>query len=219
MRPWLLVGLMTAGCAVRVAEPLDSAEPVDPAAVGGLFDVYAATCAGPEGVDDCSPQQFERTFARELSAIRRHRSELVAHWMDAICAGHHTAAYGLAWANVREALPCLREALLADRYFYGWESSDAHELAARMRDDQYPRHMARILAIERLSGRPVAEAVALTPDERARLVRESSQDAEPGGAPDVARWLLGKLAPELGAEPVADPAPDVPGSAPSRVSR
>lgn len=193
---------MTTGCAGRVAHPLESPT------VAELLDVYAATCAGPEGVHDCSPQQFERTFARELPAMRRHRSELVAHWMDSICAGHHTAAYGLAWANVREALPCLRAGLLADRYFYGWESSDAYELAARMRDDQYPRHVARILAIEALSGRPVAEAVALTPDERARLVRERSQDAEPGGAPDVARWLLRKLAPELDAESFADPAPD-----------
>ena len=189
MWAWLLVGLLTVGC---VAGP----EPVPSPTVGDLLDVYAATCAGPEGLDDCSPERFELTFARELPAMRRFRSELVDHWTAALRAGDHAAAYGLAWANVRPALPDLREGLLAERYFYGWESSDAHEPSARMRDHNYPRHLARILAIEALSGQPIADAVALTPGERARLVEESLEGDEPGGPSDVARWLLIKLSPE-----------------------
>jgi len=169
-------------------------QPVEPAQVDELLAVFAAACAGPEGVEDCSVARFEHTFARELPAMQRRRSELVARWMGALRAGGHSAAYGLAWAGAREALPLLRAGLLADRYFYGWESSDAESLAARMRDEQYPRHLARIGAIEALSGRPIREAVALTPEEQEALVRESLEGGEPGDPPDVARWLLSKLA-------------------------
>lgn len=187
MRRCLFVALLM-GCGASTHPPVEAAQ------VDELLAVFAAACAGPEGVEDCSVARFEDTFARELPELRRRRSELVAHWMDALRAGGHSAAYGLAWAGAREALPLLREGLLADRYFYGWESSDAASLAARMRDEQYPHHLARIGAIEALSGRPITEAVALTPEEQEALVRESLEEGEPGGPPDVARWLLIKLA-------------------------
>ena len=188
MRRCLFVGLLVAGCGASTPQP------AEPEAIEELLAVFAAACAGPEGVEDCSVARFEHTFARQLPEMRRRRSELVAHWMRALRAGGHSAAYGLAWADAREALPLLREGLLVDRDFYGWESSDAESLAARMRDEQYPHHLARIGAIEALSGRPIREAVALTPEEQEALVRESLEEGEPGGPPDVARWLLIKLA-------------------------
>lgn len=153
-------------------------------------------CAGPEGVDDCAPARFERTFAHRLPAMRAHRDQLVPIWLERLERGEHAPAYALAWAGARDALPVLRRALLEDRHFYGWETRTPCAIEGRMSDDNHPHQVARILAIEHLSGTGVARAVALTPAERAALVREAYQPGEPGQASDVARWLLLRLAPE-----------------------
>ncbi len=164
--------------------------------------MYAAHCAGPEGLSDCAPEAFEATFRDRLPSFRAHRAELERRWTASAEAGGHSAAYGLAWLGAVGAVPSLRRTLLADRNFYGWESSDAETPEARMRDDQYPHQMARILAIEHLTKRPIQKAVALTPDERALLVAEAFAPGEPGEAQDVARWLLSKLAPDAISTPV-----------------
>jgi len=119
--------------------------------------------------------------------------------MQALRRGSHVAAYGVAWAGAREAVPLLREGLLRERYFYGWESSDAPSIEARTRDEQYPRHVARILALEHLTGRPIREAVGLTQSERGVLAAEAMRDREPGGPGDVARWLLLELSADTSA--------------------
>ncbi|MBX3273448.1 MAG: hypothetical protein KF729_24505 [Sandaracinaceae bacterium] len=153
-------------------------------------------CAGPEGLDDCSLERFEETFADRLPRLRAHRDAVVERWRASLEAGSHAAAYGLAWADDRASLPALRRGLLEERYFYGWESSDAFTIEARMRDEQYPRHLARVRAIEHLSRADLATAVGLTPDERAALVRDAYAEGEAGGPHDAARWLLARLAPD-----------------------
>lgn len=175
--------------------------------VEALLADYAAACAGPEGMDSCDPDHFEETFRDDLAGLRAHRDALVERWMRSLEAGDHAATYGLSWAGERRAIPLLRRGLLADRSFYGWESSDARTLEARMRDEQHPAQMARIAALERLGGAKVREVVALSSHERAALVREAFAAGDPGDPPDVARWLLLRLAPEaLAARAVAPPA-------------
>ncbi len=178
---------------------------VDDPKLEALADL--SLCAGPEGLDDCSLERFEVTFADRLPGLRAHRDAVVERWRASLHGGNHAAAYALAWAGDEASLPALRQGLLEERYFYGWESSDAFTIAARMRDDQYPRHVARARAIEHLSGEDLATAVALTDDERAQLVRDAYAEGEAGGAHDAARWLLTRLAPEA---LVATPAPSDP---------
>jgi hypothetical protein len=200
----LCLGLAACG---PVARPAPSAPVAAELTVDELAARYAANCSGPEGMTACDPPHFEQTFRDELAALRAHRDALVARWMRSLEEGAHAPAYGLAWARERGALPALRRGLLADRAYYGWESSDATKLEARMRDEQYPSQMARILALEKLGGAPVRDVVALTPEERAALVREAFEPGEPGGRSDVARWLLLRLAPDALAPRAIAPAP------------
>ncbi len=189
------LALVLAACAPAVDPPAPPPAPAPTASVPELLAESAARCAGPEGLTDCAPGAFEATFQDQLTSFRAHRAELERQWTADVEAGGHSAAYGLAWLGAVGAVPSLRRTLLADRNFYGWESSDAETMEARMRDDQYPHQMARILAIEHLTKRPIQEAVALTIDERALLVAEAFALGEPGEAQDVARWMLWKLAP------------------------
>jgi len=201
------VCLVLAACA-PAAHPTQTTPPAPPLGVEGLLSIYAANCAGPEGATACDTSaHFEETFRAELPALRARRDELVSAWMRLLEGGAHAPAYGLAWAGERRALPALRRGLLADRSFYGWESSDAATPEARMRDEQYPSQTARIVALEKLGGGPVREVVALTPAERASLVREAFEPGAPGGPSDVARWLLLRLAPDALAPRTIAPAP------------
>lgn len=199
LAPVVVFGLHASCSGARSGEPAEPQRASSvhvPPDLDELLDAIAAHCAGPEGVEACAPNQFEETFAEKLPRFVAHREALVRHWLAALERGNHTAAYGLAWARHRAGLPALRKSLLSDRYFYGWESDDANTLEARMRDDQYPHHLAFISAIEHISGKPLAEAVALQPTERAALLAEARQPGDEGGPQDVARWLLHKLAPD-----------------------
>lgn len=173
-------------------------------------EVLAIHCAGPEGLEDCAPEAFGATFRDSLPWLEAHRDEVEAHWLGAL-ERSHAYAYGLAWLRSEPALPLLRARLLADRYFYGWESDHPEDLEVRLRDDQYPHHLAYILAIERISGRELADAVALTAEERDRLIAETlRQPADTEADADVARWLLLKLLrPERPIEAVTAIAPTI----------
>ena len=162
--------------------------------VDELMELYQATCAGPEGVQDCAPPLFEATFRAEIGSFRAHRQELVQRWLRGLEHGH-VGAFGLAWAREPRAIPLLRRGLLEERYFYGWETTDPSAREVRLRDDQYPRHMARILALEYLTGLPIRDAVALRGPECALLEQEASAGGPPGGPADAATWLFSKLCP------------------------
>lgn len=193
----LVQSLSSVACAPASVRPAPIAPPPAPTEprldFEELLTIYAQTCSGPEGVHDCAPAEFESTFREELPSFLAHRERLVEGWLAGLEQGAHSPAYGLAWAQEKRAIAPLRRGLLQEQYFYGWESSDASSHAARMRDDQYPRHQARILALTHLTGESIDRAVALEDHERSTLWRQAFAVGEPGGPPDVARWLLLKL--------------------------
>ena len=139
----------------------------------------------------------------EVARLARERTAVEDRLMAALAPnseGYYAkygAAYLLADLKCHRALPVLRQALLKDRYFYGWEGPDYGTAEAYADDTQYSHHLAYIAAIERISGKPIAEAVALTDEERRALEAEAAR-AKPtteDTAPWVAKWLLAKLAP------------------------
>lgn len=139
----------------------------------------------------------------EVARLARERTAVEDRLMAALAPnseGYYAkygAAYLLADLKCRRALPVLRQALLKDRYFYGWEGPDYSTTEAYADDTQYSHHLAYITAIERISGKPIAAAVALTDAERRALEAEAAR-AKPtpeDTAPWVAKWLLAKLSP------------------------
>ena len=110
-------------------------------------------------------------------------------WIERLTAGERDAAFGLAYLGSVRALPELRLELLKERHFYGWESSRPDAPDVVYADEQYPRQLALISAIERISHRPLTSVVRLSPDERRSLQRDAAH-CDRGAA---ARWLLHKL--------------------------
>jgi hypothetical protein len=157
--------------------------------VDQVVDKLAAKCSGPDGVEVCGPPVFAATFAHELPVIGANRGELEHRWIERLGAGDRDAAFGLAYLGSVRALPELRLELLNERHFYGWESSRPDAPDVLYADEQYPRQLALISAIEHISRRRVTSVVRLSPDERRWLQRDAT-DCERGAA---ARWLLNKL--------------------------
>jgi hypothetical protein len=153
-----------------------------------------SACSGPEGLEDCVPPAFADTFRPELPVIEANRRMFEHLWIESLARGDRAAAFGLAYLDSRRALPHLRLELLNERYFYGWESSRPDAPDVLYADEQYPRHLALISAIEHISRRPFTSFVRLSPEELSWLRRDAA-DCDRGAA---ARWLLHKL----GGEPL-----------------
>jgi hypothetical protein len=142
-----------------------------------VFGDIALVCDGPEGVEACAPAAFAEKFEDRLRwwfPSMTKRDDLEGLWLTMLAGGDHVTAYGLAWLDSKRALPELRRQLLADRYFYGWETSTPDPPDNVYADEQYPHHQAYILAIEKISGRPVRDVVMLTHAERAGLRRDAA---------------------------------------------
>ena len=157
--------------------------------VAEVVDNVAAACSGPDGVEACGPSVFAAAFTHELPVISANRGELEHRWIERLGAGDRDAAFGLAYLGSVRALPELRLELLNERHFYGWESSRPDAPDVLYADEQYPRQLALISAIEHISRRPVTSVVRLSPDERRWLQRDTTH-CDRGAA---ARWLLHKL--------------------------
>jgi hypothetical protein len=160
-----------------------------PRTVNEIRESVAFTCEGPEGLEYCSPRTFAATFAADLPYIKAYRSQLEHRWLEDLEAGGYVAAFGLAYLGSARALPDLRLRLLSERHFYGWESSRPDAPDVLYADEQYPRHLALISAIEHISGQPLSATVSLSRSERRRLLADASDcDSSP-----AAHWLLHKL--------------------------
>jgi hypothetical protein len=116
--------------------------------------------------------------------------------------GSVAAAWIAGYFRFESSLPLLRQNLLADRYFYGWEGPDPEKESTYLLDQKYTHHIAYMAAIEAITGPRLTESVALTAVEIESLKSEANVDfAKKDEAPEkvqrglCARWLLLKLAP------------------------
>ena len=102
--------------------------------------------------------------------------------------------------RIESSLPFIKQILLHDRYFYGWEGPDYSKEWAYLDDEQYIDSLACIAAIEAIAGKPLRESITLTPAELATLKEEANVDFEKGSPipgrvelAESAKWLLSKL--------------------------
>ncbi|MEM9347914.1 MAG: hypothetical protein AAGB26_15000 [Planctomycetota bacterium] len=107
--------------------------------------------------------------------------------------GDYRAAWVAGYLRLRSSLQLLRQGLLAERYFYGWEGPDYTQDSSWLHDWQYTHHLAYIAAIEAITGRSIHEAVVLTDSEFAYLRAESVSSDISKEDRMRARWLLLKL--------------------------
>jgi hypothetical protein len=86
-------------------------------------------------------------------------------------------------------LPELRRRLITERHFYGWETSTPDRPEVLYAEDQFPQHQRLMSRIEYVSGRPLRDAIRLSPAERLQLRR----DAAGCDGWRAATWLLHEL--------------------------
>ena len=136
----------------------------------------------------------------ELRFLHEHIGEVEQYVNARLQTGTLEAAWLAGYFRIESSLPLLRENLLTDRYFYGWEGPDPDQESSYLLDEQYTHHHVYIAAIEAITGRPLKESVALTPAEIEKLKAEADVDfAKRGEIPGrverglCARWLLSKL--------------------------
>ena len=142
--------------------------------------------------------------SEEIKRMHRQIDSVEDYVNDCLEKGELGAAAVAAYFRLEACLPFLREALLTDRYFYGWEGPDYSKDEAYLIDDQYPHHRMYIAAIEGITGKPLAESVKLTASEKQALLHEAAlaeqiSDADWSLKAQAmrARWLLLKLNVEI----------------------
>lgn len=158
-----------------------------------ILDEKAHLLAGPE--TESASDAFSQD---ELARMRRDIAVVAPEILRQLKEGNHGYAHLALALDVREAMPALRTNLLRDRYFYCWEGPDYSQEEAYLLDEQYTHHTVYINALTGLSGKPIAEAVAITPAEVRQLEAEArkadlSRDDIDNAKYFCARWLLGKL--------------------------
>jgi hypothetical protein len=87
------------------------------------------------------------------------------------------------------SIPELRRQLIAERAFHGWESATPDRPEILYEENQFHRQRMLMLRIEQLSGRPLRDAIKLSPAERLQLRR----DAAGCDGWRAATWLLHEL--------------------------
>lgn len=135
-------------------------------------------------------------LGKELAQLRKYSRQVEPILLENLRNGHHGAAYVLAYLGTTEALPILRERLLNERYFYGWEGTDRTDEKSYLSDNQFPRHVAYMTAIERISGQPIWEAMKLSDAEKTKLENEARKIRPLSTGTEryfAAKWLLIKL--------------------------
>lgn len=186
---------MIAGCAAT-DEPSSSAHRSETRTLLAerlhLFSGPEATAGTVYVRETFSPDQL-RVMHREVDTLE---DEVNRRLLD----GDHSAAWIAAYFRIESSLPYLRNGLLAERSFYGWEGPDYTQEQAWLQDQQYPRQMGYITAIEAITGKPIDQAIVLDKTERENLIKEASIDdidwrtnALSYERTMCAKWMLQKL--------------------------
>jgi hypothetical protein len=107
--------------------------------------------------------------------------------------------YLAAYLRLPSAVPVLKQHLIYNEAFYGWEGGDYTQIERYLEDPQYPYQMADLRAIELITGKPVHEAIDLSEKEHDYLKALSdkcrAENTEELTKYCRGRWLLAKLRP------------------------
>lgn len=165
-----------------------------------LRDEKFASLGGPETSTFADVRSL--FTAEELRFLHEHIRDVERYANATLQGGSVSSAWIAGYFRIESSLPLLRQLLLTDRYFYGWEGPDPEQESSYLLDEQYTHHRAYIAAIEAITGKSLRESIELTPAEIDNLKSEASIDfAKRGSEPEkvqrglCARWLLSKLMP------------------------
>ncbi len=93
--------------------------------------------------------------------------------------------------RVEKVLRLVRHHFLTPRRCYGWEGPDYSQLESFLTDNQYQYSITYLEAIEAITGKPIADAIVLTPAESARIEKHATN--EKSAFHHWALWIQRKL--------------------------
>ena len=170
-RPWipgflaavLAAAMALAGCSKAGApSPAIAPEGQDPAAA--TFAKAAIRVFSGDWIDYDIPVT-EAFSGQDLEILRRNLPSLITMVEDALGTGSVWGAKLAGHFKVSKVVPLLRHHLLTPQRTYGWEGPDYSKPESYLLDEQYQYSMAYLQAIEDISGKPIHQAVNLTPSE------------------------------------------------------
>lgn len=166
--------------------PVASTEP--PTALDLLHKIRAS-CPDPARPDGCSPLTLTVALANDMPAIGANYRTIEERYLARLVSEEYLPIHALGFLRSRRALPVLRASLFITASPADWLGRP-EDPSIFYADEQFPRHLALMQAIESIEGLPIGRAFKLTPAEHRRLSRAA---AACHGA-TTAQWLLNKLA-------------------------
>ena len=113
---------------------------------------------------------IEKVFStQDLAILGENRDALVLMIESALRQDSVWGARLAGHFRVEKVLWLIRYHFLTPRRCYGWEGPDYSQLESFLTDNQYQYSITYLEAIEAITGKPIAEAIVLTPAESTRI--------------------------------------------------
>jgi len=113
---------------------------------------------------------IEEVFStQDLAILGENRDALVSMIESALGQDSVWGARLAGHFRVEKVLWLVRHHFLKPRRCYGWEGPDYSQLESSLTDNQYQYSITYLEAIEAITGKPIAEAIVLTPAESTRI--------------------------------------------------
>ncbi len=121
---------------------------------------------------------MEEVFStHDLAILGENRDALVS--MIEFALGRQDSVWGARLAGhfrVEKVLRLVRHHFLTPRRCYGWEGPDYSQLESFLADNQYQYSITYLEAIEAITGKPIADAIVLTPAESTRIEKHATNE-------------------------------------------
>lgn len=179
--------LLVCGC-VASHGPMEKRSAQD-----NVAQVFAMTAVRVFDIDHADyGYPMEKVFStHDLAILGENRDALVLMIESALGQDSVWGARLAGHFRVEKVLWLVRYHFLTPRRCYGWEGPDYSQLESFLTDNQYQYSITYLEAIEAITGKPIAEAIVLTPAESTRI--ENYAMNEKSGFYHWALWIQRKL--------------------------
>jgi len=121
---------------------------------------------------------IEEMFSTQDLAILGENCDALVSMLE-FALGRQDSVWGARLAGhfrVEKVLRLVRHHFLTPRRCYGWEGPDYSKLENFLTDNQYQYSITYLEAVEAITGKPIADAIVLTPDESARIEKHATNE-------------------------------------------
>jgi len=165
--------LLLCGC-VASHDPMEKRSGQD-----NVADVFATAAIRVFDTDHADfDVPIEKVFStQDLAILGENRDALVS--MIEFALGRQDSVWGARLAGdfrVEKVLWLVRNHFLTPRRCYGWEGPDYSQLESFLTDNQYQYSITYLEAIEAITGKPIADAIVLTPTESTRIENHATNE-------------------------------------------